>query len=242
MISVKRRTVIKALAALALSAACSLALAAQVAGTVVNLSGPLLAKKGNGMVKVLVLKSEVEQGDTLVSEKNTFAQIRFVDNSEITLKPNTTFKIDTFAFDAGKPDGDSANFNLVKGGLRSITGLLGKRNKEKFQLRTPTATIGIRGTTFIVEYVEEGADDIGAALPPGLHLNVLDGMIVVANPAGEQAFSAGKSGFVRGMTSPPRVVPDNPDLRFAPPPAFSMMGQNDNPGIGITDALDCEVR
>jgi len=242
MISVKRRTAIKTLAALALSAACSLALAAQVAGTVVNLSGPLLAKKGNGMVKVLALKSEVEQGDTLVSEKNTFAQIRFVDNSEITLKPNTTLKIDTFAFDAGKPDGDSANFNLVKGGLRSITGLLGKRNKEKFQLRTPTATIGIRGTTFIVEYVEECADDIRAALPPDLHLNVLDGMIVVANPAGEQAFSAGQSGFVRSMTSPPRVVPANPNLRFAPPPAFSMIGQNDNPGIGITDALDCEVR
>ena len=163
MMFAKRRTAIKALAALALAGACSMALAAQVAGTIVNLSGALMAKKADGTVKVLAVRSEVEQGDTLVSQKNTYAQIRFVDNSEVTLKPNTTFKIETFAYDAGKPEGDSANFNLVKGGLRSITGLLGKRNKEKFQLKTPTATIGIRGTTFTAEYVEPDEEEVAAA-------------------------------------------------------------------------------
>jgi hypothetical protein len=127
--------------------------AAQVVGVVAHLSGPLLDRKADGSVKVLGLKSEIENGDTLVSEKNTYAQIRFVDNSEITLKPGTTFRIENFNYDAGKPDADSAAFDLVKGGLRSITGLLGKRNKEKFQLKTPSATIGIRGTTFIAQYV-----------------------------------------------------------------------------------------
>jgi len=142
--------------------AASLSWAAQVAGTIVNLSGPLMAKKANGSVKVLALKSEVEQGDTLVAEKSTYAQIRFIDNSEMTLKPNTTFVVEKFDFDAGKPEGDSASFNLVKGGLRSVTGLLGKRNKEKFALKTPTATIGIRGTTFIVDYVESDEQAVAA--------------------------------------------------------------------------------
>ena len=103
-----RLTVTKTLAALVLAGVCGLAFAGQVAGTVVNLSGPLMAKKADGAVKVLAVKSEVEQGDTLVSEKNTYAQIRFVDNSEVTLKPNTTFKVEAFAYDAGKPEGDSA--------------------------------------------------------------------------------------------------------------------------------------
>ncbi len=150
----RKRSAIKALLVLALAGAFGPALAAQVAGTVTNLSGPLMARKENGSVKVLALRSEVEQGDTLVSERNTYAQIRLIDNSEITLKPNTTFKIEAFAYEAGKPDADRASFNLVKGGLRSITGLLGQRNKEKFSLKTPTATIGIRGTTFTVEWVE----------------------------------------------------------------------------------------
>ncbi|MES3024427.1 MAG: FecR family protein [Pseudomonadota bacterium] len=151
----RKHSAIKGLLLLALWCASALAFAAQVAGTVVNLSGPLLAKKASGVVKVLALRSEVEEGDTLVSERNTYARIKFIDDSEITLKPGTVFKVESFAFDAGAPAKDSATFSLLKGGLRSVTGLLGRRNKEKFLLRTPVATIGIRGTTFVAEYVEQ---------------------------------------------------------------------------------------
>lgn len=152
------------LAALAMLGAASLASAAQVAGTIVQLSGPLMAKKGDGAVKILSLKSEVESGDTLVTEKNTYAMVKFIDNSEITLKPASSLKIDNFAFDAGKPGDDSASFSLVKGGLRSVTGLLGKRSKEKFEMKTPTATIGIRGTTFLADIVPETAEAVAARL------------------------------------------------------------------------------
>lgn len=149
----RKLTATKALLFGALMWCGALAWAGQVAGTVRNLSGPLMAKKADGRVKVLSVKSEVEEGDTLVSEKNTYALIKFIDNSEITLKPGSSFKIESFAYDEAKPDADSATFSLVKGGLRSVTGLLGKRNKEKFSMKTPTATIGIRGTTFIAHYV-----------------------------------------------------------------------------------------
>ncbi len=140
------------------------ATAAQAApvGTVTDLSGPLLVRKSDGVVKVLSTKSGVDQGDTLVSEKDTYARIKFIDNSEITMRPNTQFKIDNFSYEAAKPEGDNAFFTLIKGGLRSITGLLGKRNKERFGLNTPTATIGIRGTTFIAEYIPPTAADVAA--------------------------------------------------------------------------------
>jgi hypothetical protein len=152
----------------------ALAHAADVVGTVANLSGPLLAKKADGSVKILAQKSAVEQGDTLVSEKNTYARIRFIDNSEITLRPETQLKIDNFSYEADKPEKDSALFSLVKGGLRSVTGLLGKRNHDRFGMHTPTATIGIRGTIFIAEYIppsdtavaQFGAASV-AALGPG---------------------------------------------------------------------------
>jgi hypothetical protein len=206
--------------------------AGQAVGVVEHLSGPLMDRKADGTVKVLAAKSEVESGDTLVAEKNTYAQIRFIDNSEITLRPGTTFKIDNFAYDADKPEADSAAFSLVKGGLRSITGLLGKRNKEKFQLKTPAATIGIRGTTFIAQWVEDAAAAKQAPGPvtpglvpdlaPGLHVAVLDGMIVVTNPGGAQHFQAGQFGFVPNMSAPPIVLPQNPGLKFAPPPTFNI--------------------
>ena len=254
--------------------------AAQVAGMVVQLSGPLLAKKADGAVKILSLKSEVESGDTLVTEKNTYALVKFIDNSEITLKPGTTFKIDNFAFDADKPGGDSASFNLLKGGLRSVTGLLGKRNKERFEMKTPSATIGIRGTTFIAEWVEPSPQAVALAqasrlaynlastaalgpaqapiqpwllaqgptppapsLPPGLYVQVIDGLIHVSNPGGTQNFSAGQFGFTPSLNQPPVVVPKNPGLQFTPPPVFN---SSTAPGASATNSksnnVDCEVR
>jgi len=241
--------------------------AAQVVGVIAHLNGPLLDRKADGTVKVLAEKSEVESGDTLVTEKNTYGMVRLVDNSEITLKPNTTFKIDDFAYDAGKPEGDRAAFTLVKGGLRSITGLLGKRNKEKFELKTPNATIGIRGTTFIVQYVDAGGLPGGPGelalgktaggpapnLVPGLHLTVLDGAIVVTNTGGSQGFQAGQFGFVPSVTQPPIIVPPHADLRFVPPPSFGSNGPAPGPvsstGEGNVSvaankdgAVDCVVR
>ncbi|MQA19106.1 FecR family protein [Rugamonas rivuli] len=168
MLQPKNSTVLKTLfRGLLLLALCGMAgagWAAQVAGTIVQLSGPLLAKKADGVVRILSMRSEVESGDTLVTEKNTYAMVKFIDNSEITLKPATTFKVENFSYDAGKPDADNASFNLVKGGLRSVTGLLGKRNKEKFAMKTPSATIGIRGTTFIADIVEPSAEAVAARM------------------------------------------------------------------------------
>ncbi|QJE01167.1 FecR domain-containing protein [Massilia forsythiae] len=224
-------------------------------GVVAHLSGPLLDRKPDGSVKVLGPKSEVESGDTLVSEKNTYAQIRFVDNSEITLRPGTTFRIEHFSYDAAKPEGDSAAFGLVKGGLRSITGLLGKRNKEKFMLKTPGATIGIRGTTFIAQWIEAPAGTpsavpAGAALPaesaPGLHVSVSDGAIMVSNGAGALGFLAGQAGYVPSATVAPVPAPPAAAPAFVPPASFGAnqpmgaQGQGAAPQQGA--GADCVVR
>lgn len=138
------------------------AYAADAVGKVINLSGPLLARKADGTVKVLAQKSAVYQGDLLVTEKGVYARIRFIDDSEITLRPSSQLKIENFVFDQAKPETDDAKFNLVKGGLRAVTGALGKRSQERVGLNTPTATIGIRGTTFIAEYVAPSSAALAA--------------------------------------------------------------------------------
>lgn len=244
-----RRTAIKWLLGAVLCAGSALAMAAQVAGTVVQLSGPLMVRKADGAVKVLGMKSEVEEGDTLVAEKNTYALIRMIDNSEITLRPGTTFNVEAFRYDSARPDADKASFRLIKGGLRSVSGLLGKRNREKFELKTPAATIGIRGTTFVAQWVEPPAAGLPPpSLAPGLHLSVADGAIVVTNPGGSLGFQAGQFGYVPGVNQPPVIVPSDPGLQFVPPPSFSgpAAGGPGGPGGPVAgqgpEAVDCEVR
>ena len=222
--------------------------AAPQAGTVTHLSGPLLAKKDDGTLKVLAQNSAVEQGDTLISEKDTYARIKFIDQSEITLKPNSQLKVDRFAFDEAKPENDNALFSLIKGGLRAVTGLLGKRSQERFGVNTPTATIGIRGTIFIADYVPALTEPAGRTpengLAPGLYVHVQDGMVNLSNGAGSQNFAAGQFGYTPSLQQPPVRLPDNPGIRFAPPPAFSAQAMPQR-GSGVTAQtaeVNCEVR
>ena len=229
---------------------------AQVAGTVTQLSGPMMAKKADGKVKILSLKSEVEAGDTLVTEKNTYALVKFIDNSEITLKPGTTFVVEQFAYQADQPDGDRASFNLVKGGLRSLSGLLGKRSKEKFSLKTPVATIGIRGTYFTAEYIAAGGyaapgsslprtgSPAGPTLAPGLYTSVTTGQIVVSNPGGTLDIAAGQFGFTPSFKQPPMLLPTNPGIPFTLPPLFnaSTGPSASSTTPGKSNNVDCEVR
>lgn len=200
----------------------TLAYAGQVVGTIIDMEGVLNVKKENGSIKSLNKNSEIEEGDTLISDKTTYAKIKFVDDSEVTLKPNSQLKISLFSYDADKPEKDNSVLNLIKGGLRSITGMIGKRNKDRVKLNTPSATIGIRGTTYIAEYIlPSNAGEGAIALSPGLYVQVLNGIVNLTNQGGSQAYSAGQFGYSPNYRQTPIVLPNNPGIRFTPPPSFS---------------------
>lgn len=196
-----------------------------VAGTVTQLSGIMTASGPGGVVRQLALKSEVASGETLTTGRDSYAMVKFIDDSEAVLKPVTTLAIDHFRFDHGKPADDSAGLRLVRGGLRTVTGLLGKRNKEKFSLHTPSATIGIRGTTFFLEYLTGSADGASASqLEPGLHVYVSDGGISLTNQAGFFQYDPGQYGHIKDDKSKPLKMFANPGMQFDLPPAFGASG------------------
>src|SRR5512140_2234705 len=99
-------------------------------GTVTQLSGTLSVQKSDGSVRILSQKSEVVTGDTVNTQKDSYAQIKFTDGGVITLKPNTSVKIQDFHFKQEEPQKDSFVFGLVKGGLRAVTGLVGRRGNQ----------------------------------------------------------------------------------------------------------------
>lgn len=157
-----KHSAIKSLFALTLLSGCATAFAAQVVGTVTDLSGFLLVRTTTGAVKILAQQSSVEPGDTLVSEQNTYAHIKFIDNSEITLRPNSQLRIENFSYDAARQDSDNASFRLIKGGLRLSSGLIGKRSQDRYALHTETSTINIREATFIADYVPGDAPKLAS--------------------------------------------------------------------------------
>lgn len=118
------------------------------AGTVTHISGTLSVQRPDGTVRILAQKSEVNPGDLLTTQRDSYAQINYTDGSSITMRPNTQIRIEQYTFVQDRPQDDSTFLRLIKGGLRTVTGLVGKRgNQDAYKIGTNTATIGIRGSS-----------------------------------------------------------------------------------------------
>ena len=212
-------------------------------GTVTHLSGTFSVLRSDGTSKMLSIKSAVQEGDLLKTEDDTYARVKFVDGGEVVLRPNTQFKVEKYAYaedDAGK---DNVLVSLLKGGLRAVTGLVGKRSREKVSVNTTVATIGIRGTNWGMLLCQNDCGAIptttGGPPPNGLHTDVAQGSIAVTNQAGSQVLSAGQFGFVGGPALPPMVVPPNQGIQVTIPQSIAVnTGRGLSPG-GNAGAAGC---
>jgi hypothetical protein len=219
----------------------SVSFAETAVGRITHLSGPLFAKKADGTTRVLSINSSVEQGDVLVTEKKTYARIKFTDNSTITLHPHTQLKLSQYMFNQAKAKDDNIVIDLIKGGMRAVTGLIGKRgNQDSYKLNTPNAVAGIRGTTYECKICEGNC----GSLPNGLYLFVMQGIVNVSNNAGSQDVSAGQYVYVQTMASIPKILPGNPGIDFKLPPVVMEDSSNKGKADGSKkgDSGGCVVR
>lgn len=148
----KRCSAIKALLLVVLLSPMAWAQAATSIGSVTHQSGPLFVKKLDGSVRVLSVNSVVEVGDTLSTTDKGYVQIRFSDDSQLTLQPNTVVVLDKFAYDPAVPAADDYVLRLQRGGIQSDAGKLGARSKERTVLLTPIARVGLQSASVVVQY------------------------------------------------------------------------------------------
>lgn len=179
------------------------------AAVVTNLNGTVSAQKPDGTMRVLSQRSEVDAGETITTEQNSFARLKFTDGGEVTLRPGTTFAIESYRFDEATSDEDNFFFRMVKGGLRTVTGLIGKRgNRDAYRNDTAVATIGIRGT----EYGSLLCRQNCGTLPDGQYIDVKQGRVNVSNKAGSLDVDVGQYAYVKDADSAPVLLPGDPGL------------------------------
>lgn len=99
----------------------------------------------------------IEQNDTVRTGAGR-VKIVFVDNSTVSVTEQSKLVIDTFVYD-GNPKTSKMGLKFASGTVRFATGQLGKINKSNISLKTPTATIAVRGTDFV-----STVDDFGKSL------------------------------------------------------------------------------
>lgn len=133
-----------------------LASAQQPAGQVQFVQGLAVAEQPGGPARPIVSGDALFVGDIVTTNDKGFAVLALTDGGKITLRPRTSFAIEKYAF--GGAD-DHMLARLLKGGMRTLTGLIGKRNIDKLEYHAVTATIGIRGTSFDARICEEDCRD-----------------------------------------------------------------------------------
>ena len=121
----------------------------QAIGRVAFVKGMAISRKRDtDFARPIEAGSPLYEGDTVSTSPDSYAVLIFKDRSRVTLRANTVFEIQALKYAEDKAEEDSSVFRLVRGGLRAVTGFIGRRNANRVRYRTAVATIGIRGTGF----------------------------------------------------------------------------------------------
>jgi len=130
------------------------------------------------------LNDRITTGAAITTAPGAQAVLRFDDGQVVVLNENTSFRITDFRYRKEEPRNDRAIFDLLRGALRIISGAVASRSQASFQLRIPQATIGIRGTDFMVAIVNPAFISVGT------------GAVGATNAGGTAVFGAGSFGSV----------------------------------------------
>ena len=152
------------------------------AGRIYVVNGDVFVAQGKDPAH-RVIGNEAIVPDTLINTGDkSSALLRFEDGQVVTIQANSTFQVRDYRYDARKIENSNIVFSMLKGGMRFITGLIGQKRKQAFRLLTPNATIGIRGTEFMV-----------AMAGKSMYSQVLTGKIGMTNATGSTVLGAGQT-------------------------------------------------
>lgn len=182
--------------------------AAVEVGTCLSFNGNVSIER-NGVQNVLLERgASIFVQDIIQLAEDARMQIKIIDGTLLNLIPGSRFQVTDFSERKGV-----FSSSLFTGGMRGITGSMAKKNTDQFIIRTPTATIGIRGTVFSINLLSQAS-----------YFSCESGNISIANQAGVVLLGPKQKqqyAVIHGKDDAPLVLPKRPDAlnysNFLPP-------------------------
>ncbi|PPC78029.1 hypothetical protein C4K68_07205 [Pokkaliibacter plantistimulans] len=181
-------------------AAClsaNLAHAAETVGQVLLSVGQTQATDASGAVRPLARRAPVQDDDVLHTGSDGRLDIRMQDDGRLALQANSSLRLVDYQWQPQQHDGQ-VTLELIKGGMRSLSGQIGSAHPEHYQLNSRVASIGIRGTDFQV-FLCDAQCGQQYATQPGLAGGVSSGSIVITSPTEQRVVRAGQFFYVDGQ-------------------------------------------
>ncbi|WP_286237243.1 FecR family protein [Neptuniibacter halophilus] len=178
--------------------------AAEQAGKVVLSVGKNTAQLDAQPPRALKRNGPVYVRDQISTGERGQLQLRLSDGSRVSLENNTLFTLEQHRYPEDSPQQGRAVYQLIKGGLRTITGAISAAEPDNYALKTPIATIGVRGTHYSLFFCDQSCSE-SSGRPRGLWGQVLEGTIVVKVAEHQSDVPAGKHFFLEAGQRQPLI-------------------------------------
>jgi hypothetical protein len=163
-------------------------------GEVVATRGSAIAVSRDRVSRKLSAGNAVYLGDKLITGEDGFMRLRMIDNALLDLRCFSIMVIEEYSLQTTTR---RSVLNILQGSLRKVTGEIGKWKDDIYELKTPMASVGVRGTEYALRvFQSKGCDGSVDTGDNGLYLKVIKGLVEVYNDAAETSVAKGDTVYV----------------------------------------------
>ena len=189
-------------AAVVLAALPATALANQV-GSVAAVNREMDGTPPEASKRALILGNEIYRNERIQTSPIGSGQLMFQDQTTLSVAPQSDIILDEYAYDPDRQAGD-IQLSIGRGMLRLVGGRITKKNAAI--IRTPTATVGIRGGMVLVEVLADGTTRVVLLAGEFAWIEEGDGedarKVYLSRPNAEAEIGAGGRVVFRGLVTP----------------------------------------
>lgn len=182
---------------------------AKKVGVVVEMEGSVLAVDKNKVSRKLAKGYPVYIGDKVVTGGTGYVRLQMIDKAILDLRCFSIMVIEDYALNTTSR---RSILNLLQGSLKKVTGEIGKMADDIYELKTPVASVGVRGTEYALRVFQSKGCGGTVDADDGLYLEVIKGLVDVHNEAGQEVIARGETAYVPLPNTAPQKTKIKPGI------------------------------
>ena len=190
-------------------------------GMVLETEGSVVAVDKRKISRKLSTGEPVYLGDKVITGEDGYVRLKMIDSAVLDLRCFSIMVIEAYALNTTNR---RSILNLLQGSLKKVTGDIGKMAEDVYELKTPIASVGVRGTEYALRVFQSKGCGGTLDADDGLYLEVIKGLVDVHNQAGREMIAKGETAYVPLPEAAPRkeqiksgvITPVNVEVEPAP--------------------------